>query len=354
MMAKVGASLGLLVVGGIALFSKSILGFIGGLGVAGLSKVLGGTVGKTILLPIVKLFGPLLLAMGSAVAGLIEGFKTFDAARAEGDNVLLALTKGIGGFIAGFFGFLPDLLVKGIGKFVGLFDEELGKKIQAFSFTGIIKDVLGMIGGVVKDVFLGLFSGIRKLLMGKTKEDLQEELERDRAMQERLEKQIEDFKGNRNTRKFQRLEDKLKGAEGRIVKAEGELKKMEVEGTTTTGGLFGTMSQVDTVSGKGGKPKSSGRQNYKGGNVTAGQSIMVGEAGPEFFIPTTDAQIFSARRTEEMIMSALARGMSGGGEGGSTIITSDNSVRSNSSTTNVVNETITPPDMITSSVVSSV
>ena len=354
MMTKVGASLGLLVIGGIALFSKSILGFIGGLGVAGISKVLGGAIGKTVLVPILKIFGPLMLAIGSAAAGLIEGFKTFDAARAEGDNVLLALTKGIGGFIAGFFGFLPDLLVKGIGKFVGLFDEELGKKIQAFSFTGIIKDVLGMIGGVVKDVFLGLFSGIRKLLMGKTKEDLQEELERDRAMQERLEKQIEDFKGNRDSRAFQRLEGKLKGAQNRIEKAEGQLKKMEVEGTTTTGGLFGTMSQVDTVSGKGGKPKSSGRQKYKGGNVTAGQSIMVGEAGPEFFIPTTDAQIFSARRTEEMIMSALARGMSGGGEGGSTIITSDNSVRSNSSTTNVVNETITPLDTLTTSVVSSV
>ena len=357
MMAKVGASLGLLVIGGIALFSKSILGFIGGLGVAGLSKVLGGAVGKTVLLPILKIFGPLILAIGSAAAGLIEGFKTFEAARAEGDNVFLALTKGIGGFIAGFFGFLPDLLVKGIGKFVGLFDEELGKKIEAFSFTKIIKDVLGTIGGVVKDLFIGLFSGIRKLLMGKTKEDLQEELERDRAMQERLEKQIEDFKGNRNTRKFQRLENKLKGAEGRIVKAEGELKRMEVEGTTTTGGLFGTMSEVDTVSGQGGKTRLDRKKaqgKYTGGSAMAGQSILVGEAGPEFFIPTTDAQIFSARRTEEMIMSALARGMSGGGEGGSTIITSDNSVRSNSSTTNVVNETITPLDTITTSVISSV
>ena len=82
---------------------------------------------------------------------------------------------------------------------------------------------------------------------------------------------------------------------------------------------------------------------------------MVGEAGPEFFVPTTDAQIFSARRTEEMIMSALARGMNGGGEGGSpTIVTADNSVRSNSSTTNVINETITPLDTLTTSVVSSV
>ena len=58
--------------------------------------------------------------------------------------------------------------------------------------TDIIKDVLGTIGDVVKDVFLGLFSGIRKLLTGKTKEDLQEELERDRAMEERLKKELEE------------------------------------------------------------------------------------------------------------------------------------------------------------------
>ena len=54
-------------------------------------------------------------------------------------------------------------------------------------------------------------------------------------------------------------------------------------------------------------------------------------------------------------MAALARGMNGGGEGGSpTIVTADNSVRSNSSTTNVINETITPLDTLTTSVVSSV
>ena len=107
--------------------------------------------------------------------------------------------------------------------------------------------------------------------------------------------------------------------------------------------------------GDSGSGMEGGQGAYRGGRARAGQSIMVGEAGPEFFIPTTDAQIFSARRTEEMIMSALARGMNGGGEGGSpTIVTADNSVRSNSSTTNVINETITPLDTLTTSVVSSV
>ena len=94
---------------------------------------------------------------------------------------------------------------------------------------------------------------------------------------------------------------------------------------------------------------------YSGGRARAGQSILVGEMGPELMIPRTDAQIFSARRSEEMIMAALQRGLSGGGEGNAPfVVTADNSVRSNSSTTNVVNETITPLDTLTTSVVSSV
>ena len=341
-MEKVGASLALLITGGLVFFSKSILGFLGGLAIKGLLGLAGLNLGA-ILAPIGGILLFVLGAIGGAVKGLIEGQKAFDEAREEGDNVLLALTKGVGAFIAGFVGFIPDLLVKGIGKFVGIFDEELGKKIEAFSFTGIIKDVLGVIGDTVRDLFMGLFSGIRKLLFGKTREDLESELEKDRAMEERLKKELE---GTKKTGKaLERLKGKLTGAQNRIKKAEGQLKKLEAEGATTTGGLFGTMSQVDTVSGKGGKPKSSGRQKYKGGSAMAGQSILVGELGPELMIPRTDAQIFSAKRSEEMIMAALSRGLSGGGEGGGDVITQiDGRVNNSSSILTVNNNRVTNPN----------
>ena len=343
-MEKVGASLALLITGGLVLFSKSILGFLGGLAVKALFKLAGLGIGKTIIFPILKLFGGVLTVVGLAAAGLVEGFKEFDEARAEGDNVLLALTKGIGGFIAGAVGFIPDSLAKGIGKFVGIFDEELGKKIEAFSLTDIIKDVLGTIGDVVKDVFLGLFGGIRKLLTGKTKEDLQEELERDRAMEERLKKELEET--NKKGKALQRIKGKLSGAQKRIEKAEGELKKLEELGATTTGGLFGTMSQVDTVSGGMVEYDARGRpiKKYKGGGVSAGQSILVGELGPELMIPRTDAQIFSAKRSEEMIMAALSRGLSGGGEGGDVITQIDGRVNNSSSILSVNNNRVTNPN----------
>ena len=346
-MEKVGASLALLITGGVVLFSKSILGFLGGLAVKALFKLAGLGIGKTIIFPILKLFGGVLTVVGLAAAGLVEGFKEFDEARAEGDNVLLALTKGIGGFIAGAVGFIPDSLAKGIGKFVGIFDEELGKKIEAFSLTDIIKDVLGTIGDVVKDVFLGLFGGIRKLLTGKTKEDLQEELERDRAMEERLKKELEET--NKKGKALQRIKGKLSGAQKRIAKAEGDLKKLEELGATTTGGLFGAMSEVDPISGgmvnqKKNKRGGGAKGNYRGGTAMAGQSILVGELGPELMIPRTDAQIFSAKRSEEMIMAALSRGLSGGGEGGDVITQIDGRVNNSSSILTVNNNRVTNPN----------
>ena len=148
--------------------------------------------------------------------------------------------------------------------------------------------------------------------------------------------------------------DMEQGTKDRLDK---QIKKLEEKRNRAReeGGRVGGLGEFFAKNrGDSGSGMEGGQGAYRGGRARAGQSIMVGEAGPEFFIPTTDAQIFSARRTEEMIMSALARGISGGGEGGSTIITSDNSVRSNSSTTNVVNETITPLDTLTTSVVSSV
>ena len=340
-MEKVGASLALLITGGLVFFSKSILGFLGGLAIKGLLGLAGLSL-SAILTPIGGILLFVLGAIGGAVKGLIEGGKAFDEAREEGDSVLLALTKGVGAFIAGFVGFIPDLLVKGIGKFVGIFDEELGKKIEAFSFTGIIKDVLGVIGDTVRDLFLGLFSGIKKLLMGKTKEDLESELEKDREMAKRLEEEIK--QKNLQGKALTRARGPLIAAEKRIEKAEKQLKELEEKGLERTGGLLNLMKGSGEV-GEGGSGLEEGAGAYKGGTARQGQSILVGELGPELMIPRTDAQIFSAKRSEEMIMAALSRGLSGGGEGGGDVITQiDGRVNNSSSILTVNNNRVTNPN----------
>ena len=103
---------------------------------------------------------------------------------------------------------------------------------------------------------------------------------------------------------------------------------------------------------------------YSGGLARAGESIMVGELGPELMIPKTDSQIFSARKSEELIMTALSRGVqastlprggngnlnfnpnNSGGGGGHTTINDNKIVNAPSSSvsthTNVIRTVIEP------------
>ena len=331
MMTKFTSAVLLAALGVMAFFSKSILTFVGGLALKALIGAAGITLGA-LFSPIGLIITGFIAAIAGAVVGLIEGQKTFDQARAEGDNVALALTKATGTFVANLIGLLPDLLIKAIGSLVSVFDKDLGAKIKSFSFSGMIQEVLNDIGNLIKNAFKGVFSFFRKIFMGKDAGELTEEIGR-------LEGRLETEKRDAVRKSLENRIDALK------------LQRDEAIATGERVGGLGNMLGSGDVSDQ---SKFAGGA-YKGGRVGQGQSILVGEMGPELMIPRTDAQIFSARRSEEMIMAALQRGLSGGGEGNAPfVVTADNSVRSNSSTTNVVNETITPLDTLTTSVVSSV
>tara|TARA_Y100000816_G_C25779825_1_gene409074 strand:- start:66 stop:632 length:567 start_codon:yes stop_codon:yes gene_type:complete len=178
--------------------------------------------------------------------------------------------------------------------------------------------------------------------MGKTKEDLESELEKDREMAKRLEEEIK--QKNLQGKALTKARGPLIAAEKRIEKAEKQLKELEEKGLERTGGLLNLMK------GSGGKGTgiTVGEKTplaYEGGTARQGQSIMVGELGPELMIPRTDAQIFSAKRSEEMIMAALSRGLSGGGEGGGDVITQiDGRVNNSSSILTVNNNRVTNPN----------
>ena len=335
MMTKFTSAVLLAALGVVAFFSKSIALYVGGLALKGLLALGGLTIGA-IFTPIVGIVVAVVAAIAGAIFAGIKAFDKFKESREEGDSIALALTKASGQFIAEFLGLIPNLIIKGIGSLVAVFDKDLGAKIKSFSFSDMIADLLGMLGNVIKTAFQGIFKYFKKVFMGQNAEEIAAE--------------ITELSGQADRAEAEGLSGKAKRIRARILKLEEKKIKAEESGGRI-GGLASLLAKGDNdVSDQ----SKIGAGAYRGGRARAGQSIMVGEAGPEFFIPTTDAQVFSARRTEEMIMSALSRGMNGGGEGGSTIITSDNSVRSNSSTTNVVNETITPLDTITTSVISSV
>ena len=177
--------------------------------------------------------------------------------------------------------------------------------------------------------------------MGSTQEDIQGDIDYRQTLIEKRQRKIEKSQKEGGFKPYIDRQIRLRDADIEMQRKMQEyLSEMQDKGILKTSGFIPFMQRKE-----GYVPDNSfsfGGPMYKGGMAKQGQVGLVGELGPELMIPRTDAQIFSARRTEEMIMSALARGMGGGGESVSPTIITDNSIRSNTS------NMISSPSMITS------
>ena len=70
-----------------------------------------------------------------------------------------------------------------------------------------------------------------------------------------------------------------------------------------------------------------------GGNIRGGQLGLVGEAGPELFVPNQDGRVITNTRLEAIMNNALNRATTGEGGGGTTVINAPtNAVTNNSQT----------------------
>ena len=70
-----------------------------------------------------------------------------------------------------------------------------------------------------------------------------------------------------------------------------------------------------------------------GGNIRGGQLGLVGEAGPELFVPNQDGRVVTNTRLEAIMNNALNRATTGEGGGGTTVINAPtNAVTTNSQT----------------------
>ena len=76
-----------------------------------------------------------------------------------------------------------------------------------------------------------------------------------------------------------------------------------------------------------------------GGPFSKGQSMLVGELGPELIIPSTGGQVINAQRSQQMMQAGIQRGMGCEGGGGTTSINTGGNVVS-SPTTNFVSSGI--------------
>ena len=92
------------------------------------------------------------------------------------------------------------------------------------------------------------------------------------------------------------------------------------------------------------------KKRQMGGPVERGEDYLVGETGPEIFVPSNTGLVISAQRTAQLAEAAMQRrlDMTGGGDAGSApIINTTNTVAtSNSSNTTVSSTSLTPPNLI--------
>ena len=58
----------------------------------------------------------------------------------------------------------------------------------------------------------------------------------------------------------------------------------------------------------------------RGGSFQAGQSLLVGELGPELILPSTGGQVKSAERTQQIQAAGLRRGVGGSGTSGPAVV----------------------------------
>jgi hypothetical protein len=323
---------------------------------------------SSLLLGFSKLVAPVLVAIGvafSAYKGVRSGM---DAYKEDGD-LGNAIEEGMETFIATILGLIPDLLLDAVGFFVGLIAPELGKKIQDISVTEMIETALDDIQVIFDEMLPKLFEKITGglnsffhratggIFLGDEKE-IQAKMMEDQKKLNKLNN--EEFVGPLTPLDQARRESTIEAIEKDISKAAKSIERIQ----QFEKDVEYQKSIPDSKFIEGDESGFFGGGAYSGGLARAGESIMVGELGPELMIPKTDSQIFSARKSEELIMTALSRGVqastlprggngnlnfnpnNSGGGGGNTTINDNKIVNAPSSSvsthTNVIRTVIEP------------
>ena len=305
----------------------------------------------------------------AAAKGILDGVEGFKKKFEETDSVILAIGEGLKEFTSGFLAFFPDLIKTGLAKLIGLVDEDMGKKIDSFSFKesinnfidGVFKNIekffesfknifaadktfeerldaaltaMGSIFDIVMAPFNSAFNMYKSAfsLAGfkVPKENLSDLLKNafstaigffKKLTQISTEDILNSIPGATETLKLlgvleRTTEEKIKALDAEIE----EQREMLASGDKRTAlGFSREKILVDALKEK--QQLISQRDAdinfmHTGGFLAKGQIAMVGEQGPEFVMSRSPAQVFSEQRTDQLGMAALNRLMSGGNMGG--------------------------------------
>jgi len=258
-------------------------------------------------------------------------------------------------FIAGAVGGLYKGLQFLSGKITGLlFGKDAEKQVMEeynksdakdsllFFFDNMFSEIKRYLGILLKSV-LGIFAPKNLADMEKDLFKMQEELTK---TEEGLAKKVKFYtKGGKKEEELssgsqqvlQLMKDKIEEDKAIIKKQKEEMIMRFPESEKKIMSLGLTQEQIDRLDVK---------EKYHGGGLRQGSLALIGEGpggrGGELVYSGSDAMVMNQSRTDQMLSMALEKGLSGGGNNAPTIITTDNSVRSNTS------NMISSPSMITS------
>lgn len=225
-----------------------------------------------------------------------------------------------GGLLGGI-GKLIDILFAPINLAINFikgmfgFTDEDGGKLPPFSIgkflTDMITKVVDYIGGIfpsfddLKDMLpsaSGLLNSLSGGLFGTADDP---DLSKKRKEIRELDKQIADLEANQITPRLAELErlDKFGGF--------SEIKKSRMDE------LVDIMAKKDELFAQKENIQRSLEKREMGGPVDMGIPYIVGERGPELFIPKSSGMIKNEQQTKEMMQSAVGKG---GGGSGATIV----------------------------------
>ena len=258
----------------------------------GLGKLAGG-VGK-VALGAAKFAGPVgavLTAGMAAFDGVSAGITEFK----ESGSLGSAVKEGFAGAVSGLtFGLVDQETISGGMSKIG----EKGKEV--------FKSVTG-----------GVLGGIKKMGEALTKES---------------DKEFMGVKLPSFPNPFAGITEKIKALDFGILNF-GTIFGYDLNIGDKVKELISGLFEVKTVD-TGGGSTTGGLDAFQfGGNIRSGQMGLVGEVGPELFVPNQDGRIVTNTRLEAIMNNALNRATTGEGGGGTTVINAPtNAVTNNSQT----------------------
>ena len=220
----------------------------------------------------------------------------------------------------------------------------------------------------IPEIFNRMVNSVKRFFMGSTQEDVEGDIAFRQKLVEKRQKKIAEAEkkgaaeGIAPMNNIYLIRQKMLRDHDIDMQRKLQMKlgEMQEKGILRTSGALPFTERDGSVEDVSDQSKI-GAGAYRGGKLPKGQISMVGELGPEFVVSKSDAQVFSARKSEKLIMSALNGAISGnvenlprnvggnmsslntgnaGGNGGASIVNTPVSVVNNSSVNNTQNRLI--------------